>query len=286
MGLILIPGPGLNPKYLLYGDLNAIISGYVDHRGNEVQSISESEVREVLQRFKKEGISNLAVVGKFSIRNPGQELQIARLAGKEFKVTTGHSLSGSLNFPRRVVTTCFNAGTAPIHQQFIQVIKDAFTQRGIRSPVLFLKSDGGTIPVDESLVQPEEISRQIEKTVARLQQIWQERDDVDLEQVFGNIQKYYRREKNIFYDTDGINEEQTERVRYCSDCPGYLLIDSRASRSRFNDTRIFAVSIPRLTCNRCHSEARNIFEEQTHPRRNKYDYIYLQDLKEDEYLRR
>ena len=33
---------------------------------------------------------------------------------------------------------------------------------------------------------------------------------------------YYTRNKNIFYDTDGIHEQQTESVMVCEACSGIL----------------------------------------------------------------
>ncbi|MTI59404.1 MAG: histone deacetylase [Firmicutes bacterium] len=138
--------------------------------------------------------------------------------------------------------------------------------------------------IPEKLRQDKEITRDIKQKVAKLQEFWETRDQIDLEQVYGKLDKFYARDKNIYYDTDGISEKQKEQLRFCEDCSGYLLIDSSASRSYFNKNRIFAVSIPRLVCENCHQEARQEFEKIKKEARGKYDYIYLQDLKADQYL--
>ena len=136
----------------------------------------------------------------------------------------------------------------------------------------------------EELRQDRMISRDIENKVSLLQEIWDKRDSTDLERVFGKIDKFYYREKNIYYDTDGISEFQKEKLRYCQDCPGYLLIDSTAESHYFDRRRIFAVSIPRLTCESCYQEARQQYEKALRQNSVKYDFVYLQDTKSDEYL--
>ncbi|MDI3547458.1 MAG: hypothetical protein PWR10_1110 [Halanaerobiales bacterium] len=156
VGLILIPGPGLNPEYLQFGDENAILSGYINHRGQEVKPLSGSEIKQALKKYHSAGISNLAIVGKFSIRNPSQELEVKKYA-EEFKfqqITVGHRLSGGLNFPRRVATAYFNAAITPVHLDFIRAIRKALEQRKITAPLFLLKCDGGTIPLAESKEKP------------------------------------------------------------------------------------------------------------------------------------
>lgn len=137
------------------------------------------------------------------------------------------------------------------------------------------------------LKQDRAITEDIQRKVEWLQRIWEERDGIDLEKVFGKLDKFYTRDKDIYYDTDGISETQQEKVRVCLDCPGYILIDSTAFRSYSGRrTRIYAVSIPRLSCENCHREATEEFEEMLSSHRGRYDYIYLQDLKTDKYIAR
>jgi hypothetical protein len=66
----------------------------------------------------------------------------------------------------------------------------------------------------------------------------------------------------------------------CPDCQGYKTIDSNAYRNG-EFTRIFGVSIPIYACENCQDEAREEYRIRLiHP---EYEYIYLQDKKEDEY---
>lgn len=136
------------------------------------------------------------------------------------------------------------------------------------------------------LKQSPAITEIIKKTVEELQQLWQKRARVDLEEFYDFTGRFSTREKRIYYDTDGISEFQQETVKVCPDCPGYLIISSTAQHSNsFRQNRILAVSIPRLTCDRCHEEARVFFAEIKEKEKERFDYIYLQDLKEDTYFR-
>ncbi|ACL70990.1 hydantoinase/oxoprolinase family protein [Halothermothrix orenii] len=158
VGLIIIPGPGLNPGLLLIGEENASLNGYINHRGQEEKPLVESEISKALKRFQEKGITNLAIVGKFSPRNPGHELKIKDYImeqGYNFKhITLGHELSGTLNFPRRVATAYYNAAISSVHHNFITSIKKALSLRNIKAEVVLLKCDGGTLTLAQAARRP------------------------------------------------------------------------------------------------------------------------------------
>ena len=119
----------------------------------------------------------------------------------------------------------------------------------------------------------------LEEVVATQLENWKNRDKL-VEAEAAKHGDFYRRKKQIFYDTDMVQEFQEETVRMCPDCQGYVTIDSRAHRS-INDTRIFGVSIPIYACNRCQAEAREEYCKRLNS--PEYEYVYLQDKKADEY---
>ena len=112
------------------------------------------------------------------------------------------------------------------------------------------------------------------RLIEQLWNYWHKRDEYlpDPEDIKG---KYYQREKSIFYDTDYIEEKQLEKLRWCEDCPGYLLIESIANHGFGTRGRAFCVSIPFQACPRCYSEAYDQYEWGK--RQSKYNYVYLQD---------
>ncbi|MFS8541512.1 MAG: hydantoinase/oxoprolinase family protein, partial [Tissierellales bacterium] len=109
VGMIIQSGPGLPNDFLACGDENVFISGYVDHRGKLVKDLDLKEIERAIELFKKKNINSCAVVTKFCTRNFNHELRIKEILEEYFSsVTMGHSLSGKLNFPRRVFTAYLN----------------------------------------------------------------------------------------------------------------------------------------------------------------------------------
>ena len=134
----------------------------------------------------------------------------------------------------------------------------------------------------EILNQKKQITNEIANNISKLKNIWEDRKRNKLKEIYGDFNKFFSRDKNIFYDTAGINEKQKEKVRVCPDCQGYLIIDSKAGSSRFNSNHIKAISIPKLVCESCHREAEEKFDEIK--TKDEFDQIYLQDLKNDNFL--
>lgn len=100
---------------------------------------------------------NLAVVTKFSTRNPEHEKAIAEyFASDYYQITQGHTLSGRLNFPRRVNTAYLNSAVYNIFQEFANNIAAALREVEITAPIYILKADGGTIPLTDAITRPVE----------------------------------------------------------------------------------------------------------------------------------
>jgi len=120
---------------------------------------------------------------------------------------------------------------------------------------------------------------QVQKTVEGLLDIWSRRDKTDIEKIFGTG-KFYQRKKQIYYDTDYIEEEQFEKVRLCGSCPGYMIIESRADRGYGQTARVFALSIPFNACQECHTEAYDLYEEAVKNKKG-FDFVKMQDKSTD-----
>lgn len=153
-------GPGVSPADLEFPFPLFSIAGVIDHRGRETAPLDLTEVRQVLRSVRENGITALAIVGKFSTRNPEHELDLEKLVKQEFPdslpVTLGHRLSGRLNFPRRVTTAYLNASVAKLQAGFAKMVNDLSVRCGIGERIFILKADGGTMLLGESLVRPVE----------------------------------------------------------------------------------------------------------------------------------
>ena len=105
--------------------------------------------------------------------------------------------------------------------------------------------------------------------------IWEQRDNIK-DQLMEKPAPQ-RRKRNLFYDTDGIQESQSEKIQICPDCAGALRIDSSSDRGR----HILAIHIPRKACYKCKETGYRWHEEVDAER---FDMIFLQDRTEDKYL--
>ncbi|WP_027717242.1 histone deacetylase family protein [Desulfovirgula thermocuniculi] len=127
---------------------------------------------------------------------------------------------------------------------------------------------------------PDRVSR-VKRMVDQLLRVWEERDNIDIEKIFGRG-PFYERQKKIFYDTDYIEEEQLERVRRCPSCPGYITVDSQGVRGYSYSTRVFCVSVPFQACGACQAEAYDAYERAKGL--DVYQYVYLQDKSTDTFF--
>jgi acetoin utilization deacetylase AcuC-like enzyme len=126
-----------------------------------------------------------------------------------------------------------------------------------------------------SLRESDEILRKIEKDAAEIFRMWKKRDTLKAKLV-GDAQ-YIRRRKSIFYDTDGISEQQEETVRICEDCGGLVTIDSVADTG----VRIFAVIVPGQNCPACRQAGEEVFEKTG---KGKYQQVFFQDRDRDFFI--
>ncbi len=155
VGMIVSGGPGIHPEYFKTNSHYHPVSGSIDHRGREIQPLDPKEIQQVADQFSAEGIQTAGVIGKFSIRNPDHELQIADILKNSCeKIFLGHQISGRLNFSRRIATTYLNAAVYPIHKDFYMSIQKSLESKGLSLPIRILKGDGGNINFNASIDFP------------------------------------------------------------------------------------------------------------------------------------
>jgi N-methylhydantoinase A/oxoprolinase/acetone carboxylase beta subunit len=155
VGMIVSGGPGIDPEHFRTNPHYVCVKGSIDHRGREVEPIRPEEIRAAAEGFRKNGIRQVGVVGKFSVRNPAHETRIGELLGNSFdKIFLGHRVSGSLNFARRIATTYLNAAVYPIHKSFFDAVLSSLSAKGMRLPLRLLKADGGNMKLEASIEHP------------------------------------------------------------------------------------------------------------------------------------
>ena len=154
-GMIVGGGPGLDPEFYRTNSNYFPVTGAIDHRGREIEPINRAEIKDIIAQLKSNGIEHVGVVGKFSVRNPSQELEIGQILNSSFeKVFMGHRISGNLNFPRRIATTFLNASVYPIHKEFYLAVEKSLAAKGLKLPIRLLKADGGNMRFTSTIEHP------------------------------------------------------------------------------------------------------------------------------------
>ena len=155
VGMIVSGGPGIDPELYRTNSHYVTVAGFIDHRGREIEPVNPKEIKKIGKRLKKEGIRNVGVAGKFSVRNPAHELAIGEILSPLFdKVFLGHHISGNLSFPRRIATTYLNTAVYPVHKEFFAAVKKSLEKKGLRVPIRILKADGGNMNFESSIDFP------------------------------------------------------------------------------------------------------------------------------------
>lgn len=155
VGLIVMNGPGVAPSDLPLSDKAIFISGYMNHRGIEAEALNDKVLADAYEKLSPEQRKNMAVVGKFSTRNPVHEQQVNELFKEQANhISLGHHLSGALNFQRRIASTYLNEAIWNLHSRVVEQLTAYLEKIGADVPLYILKADGGTIDYQVSRQTP------------------------------------------------------------------------------------------------------------------------------------
>lgn len=150
--LIIMPGPGLNCEHS-FPVKPTVISGYTNHLGNTTAAAGVSELSDCIHA------NNIAISGKFSVRNPENEqavLSYLKANSPNANIVAAHMLSGKLNFIRRTNTAYYAAATQEIFAKFKKQVKQAVLERNLNIPITILKADAGAVNLDQDMINTAE----------------------------------------------------------------------------------------------------------------------------------
>lgn len=155
VGVLVVGGPGIAPETYRVGDHYHVIPGSLDHLGTETKALDTDRLEGAIADCTDKGVKCFAVVSKFSPRNPMQENTIREhLINRADFVSSGHLISGQLNFGRRIHTAYYNSAVWRNFRIFSTALMEGLQEFDIRAEINILKADGGTMPLARALEIP------------------------------------------------------------------------------------------------------------------------------------
>lgn len=125
-----------------------------------------------------------------------------------------------------------------------------------------------------SLRQSRSITRQVENNAEEVMYNWNNKEKL-AEEKFGDAD-IVKRQRQLYYDTDNIMENQVQHFKRCDACSGVNWIHSSSDTGY----KILGVTIPRDACSECIDEGYHMYEN---PSEN-FTNTYLQDRVNDKYF--
>ncbi|MBP2645950.1 MAG: hdaH [Firmicutes bacterium] len=118
----------------------------------------------------------------------------------------------------------------------------------------------------------------IQSIVAEQKNMWLRRNELK-SKALTQAGEYWERERNIYYDSSEIMEEQVEYLRLCPECQGFMTVKTQSNGQHSSYKSAFAAVIPRQPCRRCREQAKEAVE--TEKRRGGFQQYILQDREND-----
>lgn len=124
--------------------------------------------------------------------------------------------------------------------------------------------------------QDERCNKRIDKIIEEISALYFNREKTQ-KYLLQKCGSSWQRHKHIYYDEDGIREEQKETVHYCerNSCCGYFSIQTTADGS-FGERNAFISCLPREICPSCRQKAMD--EALMEKKRNCWQYVIIQNI--------
>ena len=122
--------------------------------------------------------------------------------------------------------------------------------------------------------QDERCNARVDELIKQIGDLWANRQKLS-NVALAKCGDTWSRRKNIYYDEEGISEEQVETVHYCKQCKGYLTIQTAAENTRFGSQSAFVVIVEESMCPVCRQKA---YDEALKEKKTKrWQYVFVQD---------
>ena len=129
----------------------------VDRKGEVVVGLTEAEARGAIDELVGRGVESLAVCLLWSFQNPAHEELLRAVAEREHPglyTSVSSTLYPMIREYERMMTTVLNSFTGLRVAEYTAGIESRLNERGLRVPVSFMQSFGGTLTADEARARP------------------------------------------------------------------------------------------------------------------------------------
>ena len=153
MGTRFLPATKSIPKEMLPlvdRPLRHTLRGRMDARGNELVAMDESQLREIAEVLKAQGISSVAVALMHSYMNAAHEKRVRELleaAIPDLYVSLSCEVCPEIREYERTSTTVANAYVKPLMDGYLGRMEDRLAEKGFRGILSLITSGGGLTSV-------------------------------------------------------------------------------------------------------------------------------------------
>jgi N-methylhydantoinase A/oxoprolinase/acetone carboxylase beta subunit len=157
VGLLLMTPYGWPPSEFFTHELLATLSGQLEVDGRELVPVNADEVRQVVRgMLDHRQVQAFAVAGYASDVNPAHEAQVRAAIREETDavVTCASDVSEGANYRIRAETAVLNAQIIPCLNAFLEKVQTTLHGKGLKAPIMVVKSDGSLMSIDAARRRP------------------------------------------------------------------------------------------------------------------------------------
>ena len=122
------------------------VRGRIGPAGEEVEPLSEDDVRAAARALREQAVEAVAVMTLFSFVNPAHEERIAAILEGELPgvpVALSSRVAPEFREYLRASTTALNAALLPVAGAYVRRVSDGLDRDGVRAPLHLMQSNGG-----------------------------------------------------------------------------------------------------------------------------------------------
>lgn len=133
----------LVPRYLRF-----TIDERIDANGNILTKLNEEELKNIIEKLKKEKVESIAICFMNSYKNDIHEKKALSIIRKTFKnifITASCEVLPSIRFYERISTTAVSAFVGPIVSKYLDNLQKKLKDISFNGTLLIMQSNGGVV---------------------------------------------------------------------------------------------------------------------------------------------